>query len=51
MSTFVFKILVLELLENKGSECENDRHFPHLPLLIQININCHPYTSDFRLQN
>ena len=28
---------------------ENDSHFPHLPFLIPININCHPYTSHFRL--
>ena len=25
-------------------KCENDSHFPHLPFLILININCHPYT-------
>ena len=41
--------LYLEWLENNGSKCENDRHFPHLPLLFPININCHPYTSHFRL--
>ena len=36
MSTFVFNIIVLEWLENNGSKCENDSHFPHLHSWFQV---------------
>ena len=49
MSTFVYNIIVLEWLGNNCSKMWEWQEFPPLPLLIPININCHPYTSHFRL--
>ena len=49
MSTFLYNIIVLEWLGNNGSKIWEWQEFPPLPLLIPININCHPYTSHFRL--
>ena len=49
LSTFVYNIIVLEWLGNNGSKTWEWQEFPPLPLLIPININCHPYTSHFRL--
>ena len=46
---FVYNIIVLEWFENNGSKMWEWQEFPPLPLLIPINIICHPYTSHFRL--